>query len=82
MEGYVSWGGVTVLFVDSMTKMERRRGVKRRAEITERRKEISTKAEAQELRISVDDKPRSSGSSSEPIMCPHASDLGIKSVDN
>ena len=82
MEGYVSWGGVTVLFVDSMTKMERRRGVKRRAEITERRKEISAKAESQALRISVNNKPRISGSSSKPILCPHAPDLGITSVDN
>ena len=80
--GLLLVGGGTVLFMESMTNMERRRGAKLGDELTERRKEISAKAKAQELRISVDDKTRSSGSISEPIMCLHASDLGIKSVYN
>ena len=65
-----------------MTKMERRRGAKRGSELTERRKEIAGKDETQELQISVYNKPKISGSSSKPILCPHASNLGIKSVDN
>ena len=75
-------GGGKVLFMGSMTNMESQRGEKRGAELTERRKEIAAKAEAPELRISIDNKRGSSVSISEPIMCPHASDLGIKSVDN
>ena len=80
--GLLLVGGGTVPFMDSMTKMERRRGAKRRAELTDRRKETAAKSKSQELQIRVDNKPRSSGSSPEPIMCPHASDLGIKSVNN
>ena len=80
--GLLLVGGGALLFMDSMTKMESRRGSKQGAELTDRGKEITAKAEVQELQISVDNNPRSSRSSSEPILCPYASNLGIKSVDN
>ena len=76
--GLLLVGGGALLFMDSMTKMESRRGSKQGAELTDRGKEITAKAEVQELQMSVDNKLRSSGSSSEPIMFPHASILELR----